>query len=165
MVTVLDATTSPELIEEARTLFREYRESLANDRAFQDYLVIQGFDAELADLPGKYAPPQGRLLLARTAVDRVDVFAGCVALQPLDADRCEMKRMYVRPEHRGASIGRVMARAVVGHAHTIGYRRMLLDTLPHMREAIALYRSLGFKDTARYRYNPVEESLFFELIL
>ena len=165
MVTVLDATTSPELVEEARALFREYKASLADDREFQDYLVIQGFDAELAELPGKYAPPNGRLLVARTAVDGVDRFAGCVALLPLDADRCEMKRMYVRPEHRGASIGRVMAGAVVEHARAIGYRRMLLDTLPHMKEAIALYRSLGFKDTARYRYNPVEESLFFELIL
>lgn len=161
MVTVVDATSTPELLEDARVLFREYQASLHDDRDFQGYLQIQGFEGELAALPWRYAPPQGRLLIARSDGKS----AGCVALLPLDADRCEMKRMYVRPEFRGASIGRVLAGAIVDHARAIGYRRMLLDTLPHMKEAIALYRSIGFRDTARYRYNPVEESLFFELIL
>jgi GNAT superfamily N-acetyltransferase len=166
MVNVVDATATPVLLEEARKLFREYQQSLPNDRDFQGYLAIQGFEAELASLPWKYVPPQGRLLIARVEKEGgEEVSAGCVALLPLDADRCEMKRMYVRPDHRGESIGRVLALAIVDHARAIGYRRMLLDTLPHMKEAIALYRSIGFKDTARYRYNPVEESLFFELIL
>lgn len=161
---VVDAT-SPELLEEARALFREYRDAYPNDRDFQGYLAIQGFDAEIAALPGAYAPPRGRLLVARVDEPGATVSAGCVALLPLDDDRCEMKRMYVRPGHRRASVGRVLAGAIVEHARAIGYRRMLLDTLPQMKEAIALYRSIGFRDTARYRYNPVEESLFFELIL
>lgn len=165
MVTVIDATTSAALLEDTRTLFREYQQSLADDAGFQACLVAQGFEAELADLPGRYAPPSGRLLLARIDVDGAPVSAGTVALQAMDADRCEMKRMYVRPGHRGASIGRILAGAIVDEARAIGYRRMLLDTMPHMKEAIALYRSIGFRDSARYRYNPVEESLFFELIL
>jgi len=161
MVTVVDATSTRALLEDARALFREYQQSLLDDRDFQGYLAIQGFEAELAALPWKYAPPRGRLLIAQND----GVSAGCVALLPLDDDRCEMKRMYVRPEHRGASIGRVLAGAIVDHARAIGYRRMLLDTLPGMKEAIALYRSIGFRDTARYRYNPVEEAFFFELVL
>jgi GNAT superfamily N-acetyltransferase len=153
--------TDPAQLEAVRELFREYQASLAFDKRFVEYLDVQAFEAEITSLPARYARPDGRLLFA--TVDSAPV--GCVALQPIDRDRCEMKRMYVRPNARGRSVGRVLAQAIVDHAREAGYRRMLLDTLPHMREAIALYRSIGFRDTARYRYNPIEESLFFELIL
>ena len=161
MAQILDATTSPELLADARAIFGEYQASLASDPNHVAMLEAQGFDQEIAGLPGKYAPPSGRLLLA-SVLGRA---AGCVALQRVDEDRAEMKRMYVRPEYRGQSIGRILAAAIVDHARAIGYRRMLLDTLPHMKEAVALYRSIGFRDTARYRYNPIEETVFFELIL
>jgi len=143
---------SPEDVEEARMLFREYEASLGIDLCFQN------FEAELAGLPGAYAPPSGRLLLARSA----DEIAGCVALRELDIDACEMKRLYVRDAYRGVGLGRLLAEAILEEARRIGYRRMRLDTLPSMRRAIPLYRSLGFCDIAPYTSNPIEGALFLE---
>ena len=139
-------------VEEARTLFEEYARSLPFGLEFQD------FHRELQSLPGEYGLPRGRILLAR--VD--GALAGCVALRPWDAERCEMKRMYVRPAFRGAGAGRALAEAVMAEARAIGYRWMRLDTVPGMDAAIALYRSLGFRDIPAYRHNPIPGAVYME---
>ena len=154
---ILGAASSPQDLALARELFLEYAESLGFS------LCFQGFDHELATLPGRYAPPHGGLLLARAEDGR---FAGCVALRPLeDEGRCEMKRLYVRPWARGTGLGRRLAVAIVDEARRRGHREMVLDTLDTMTPALGLYRSLGFEPVAPYTPNPLPGAVFLALDL
>jgi putative acetyltransferase len=147
---------SPEDIAEVRTLFLEY----ANWLGFS--LCFQGFDQELASLPGKYAPPEGRLLLA-TYDGQV---AGYGALRPIEPGICEMKRLYVRPEFRGRRLGLKLATSLIDEARLIGYERMRLDTIPkQMADAHRMYVQLGFYEIPAYYDNPQASPCFMELRL
>jgi len=143
-------------IDQARELFLEYEKALGVS------LCFQGFDKELASLPGTYAPPSGRLLLASYQGQ----LAGCVALHQLEPGICEMKRLYLRPAFRGKGLGRIMIEVLVNEARAIGYRRLCLDTIePLMRDAVALYRRMGFREIPPYCANPFEGALYMELNL
>lgn len=147
---------APLQIEQARALFLEYAQSLGFSLCFQN------FDQELAQLPGDYAPPRGRLLVAEFEGE----LAGCVALHQHQSRICEMKRLYLRPKFRGQGLGRVLAEAVIAEARKIGYERMRLDTVePVMQDAVAMYRRLGFREIAPYRVNPIPGTLYMELEL
>jgi putative acetyltransferase len=146
---------SPESIGLVRDLFLEYSKSLDVD------LCFQGFAEELATLPGDYARPTGRLLLVFEELQA----AGCGALRRIDDEVCEMKRLYVRPAFRGKGAGRELIDALIREARGVGYKRVRLDTLPSMTTAMAIYRSLGFKEIAPYRINPVPGASFLELDL
>lgn len=147
---------TPQQIAQARELFLEYAQSLGFSLCFQN------FDKELAGLPGHYAPPGGRLLLAQYDGQ----VAACVALHKLEADICEMKRLYLRPQFRGKGLGRILADRIIAEARQIGYRRMRLDTVePVMKDAVTMYRKLGFKEIAPYCKNPIAGALYMELEL
>lgn len=146
---------SPIELDLVRALFAEYAASIGFSLSFQ------GFDRELADLPGRYEPPSGRILLAR--VD--DAVAGCVASRRIGERTCEMKRLFVRPEFHGRGIGRLLAQAIIDEARAAGYESMRLDTVPSMQPALGLYASLGFRDIDPYTDNPIEGARFMELRL
>jgi putative acetyltransferase len=152
----LSQAESPAQLAQARELFLEYAQSLAFSLCFQN------FDKELAELPGDYAPPDGRLLLAEFEGQ----LAGCVALHKMEPGICEMKRLYLRPQLRGRGLGRVLADRVIAEARQIGYQRMRLDTVePVMKDAVAMYRKIGFREIAPYCQNPVAGALYMELQL
>ena len=143
-------------IARARELFLEYAQSLGFS------LCFQSFDKELAGLPGDYAYPNGRLLLAECD----NRLAGCGALHPLGPGICEMKRLYVRPEFRGKGVGRALADRILSEAREIGYERIRLDTVePKMKDAVAMYRRMGFREIPPYCVNPMEGTLYMELEL
>lgn len=143
-------------VAQARELFLEYAQSLGVNLCFQN------FEQELADLPGSYAPPDGRLLLAECAGQ----LAGCVALRRWETDICEMKRLYLRPAFRGKGLGRALAETIIAEARAIGYQRMRLDTIePIMKDAVEMYRRLGFREIAPYRANPIVGAMYMELQL
>jgi ribosomal protein S18 acetylase RimI-like enzyme len=143
-------------MESVRVLFREYADSLDFDLHFQN------FEQELAELPGRYAPPSGCLLLAMDG----DEPAGCVALKKLADGVCEMKRLYVRGRYRGTGLGRALAEQVIQEARRLGYESIRLDTISSvMASAVALYRSLGFREIPQYCFNPIPGALCMELRL
>ena len=152
MLKILPATTQD--IDEVRTLFGEY------SRLVSEALCFQNFDQELEALPGSYAPPGGVLLIARDK----DAAAGCVALRQLDAGTGEMKRMYVRDAYRGTGLGRRLALAIIDEARKRKYGRVVLDTLPKLAPAIALYRDLGFRETGPYLASPTPGAICFETV-
>jgi GNAT superfamily N-acetyltransferase len=155
--TDLAQAASPEDWAAGRGLIEEYAASLGVDLSFQN------IQEELANLQSEYGPPGGALLLARDEAG--GRFIACVAVRRFSEDACEMKRLYVSPSGRGRGLGRTLAEAVIAAARRLGYRRMLLDTLPSMQEARKLYVSLGFRPVGPYRFNPVAGTSFLELSL
>ena len=151
---VIDAQ-SPAQITKVRELFVEYQRALGVD------LCFQAFDQELASLPGRYARPTGRLLLANDG----ESVLGVVGLRALKGADCEMKRLYVRSAGRGLGVGRLLTTTLINEARFAGYRRMLLDTLPGMTEAQRMYRSMGFTEVAPYCDNPIAGTLYMALDL
>ncbi|TQV87218.1 GNAT family N-acetyltransferase [Aliikangiella coralliicola] len=139
----------------ARQLFREYQEFLGED------LCFQGFEQELASLPGKYASPEGAILLAKHEGDMI----GCVAVRALKGDTCEMKRLYVKTVSQGLSAGRKLAEAIIKKAKELGYKKMQLDTLERLERAVELYEKLGFKEISSYYENPLNKVIYLELDL
>ncbi len=146
---------SPVDLDAVRGLFREY------ERWVDAPVCFAGFERELAELPGEYAPPGGRLLIARVN----GALAGCAALRPLENGAAEMKRLYVRPEFRGRGLGRRLAESIIGAARAAGHRRLCLDSLPKMREALAMYAALGFSSRGPYSRAPTPGAVFLELRL
>ena len=155
MISMIIARSDDEIATTAR-LFREYEAWLGLD------LCFQGFEAELATLPGKYSPPEGRLFLARSGTEA----AGCVALRKLSDQVAEMKRLFVRDRFRGQRIGIGLIEAIIDSAREIGYQKLRLDTHPpKMRKAVDLYRSYGFVEIPPYYDNPHDDVLYMELDL
>jgi putative acetyltransferase len=149
----------------ARMLFLRYRQWLVDHRAVSAFsnesVLLEGlrhFDTEVERLPGEYVRPRGALVLAWAGAEPV----GCGALRPMRRGAAEIKRLYVRPEHRGAGFGRRITRALLNRARKLGYRRVVLDTLPGMTAAIRIYRSMGFAPIRAYWAHPYPDALFFE---
>ncbi len=155
MIEIIQAETV-EQIEAARGLFREYEAWFGMDLCFQN------FDEEVANLPGKYAAPEGRLFLAFSD----QKLAGCIALRKLEDGVCEMKRLFVKDEFRGQKIGVLLIEKLIAEARAIGYEKMRLDTFPaKMGKAVSLYESYGFREIPPYYHNPYGDTLFMELDL
>jgi ribosomal protein S18 acetylase RimI-like enzyme len=150
----IDSTAHP-MLPATRELLRDYQRSLSIDLCFQD------FENELSALPGAYAPPDGRLYAAFVGQQ----LAGSIALRRHDAHSCEMKRLYLRPEFLGQGFGKLMTQHIIADARTIGYERILLDTLPTMQAAQGIYQKLGFRETAAYVFNPVKGVRYMEFLL
>ncbi|HXZ07908.1 MAG TPA: GNAT family N-acetyltransferase [Paraburkholderia sp.] len=146
------AARFPEHVDVVRAIFREYADSLGIDLSFQD------FEGVLSGLPGKFAEPHGRVLLARIDAEIV----GCVAMRPIDDAICEMKRLYVRPAARGLQVGRKLASMICQVATEAGYGRIRLDTIPGMEAAQGIYASLGFREIPAYVFNPVYGVVYLE---
>lgn len=149
------SATSNEYVARVKELIQEYALSLGLDLSFQD------FKQEMATFPSQYSPPGGCLLVA----EYNNKIVGCVGLRDQRNGICEMKRMYVQPDYRGKGLGKALAEAVINEARSMGYTHMRLDTIHSMESAISLYISLGFRDIAPYRFNPIEGARYLELKL
>ena len=147
---------TPADLDEVRDMYRAYARWLGVNLAFQG-----DFELEVTSLPGKYAPPAGRLLVARAPTE----LAGTVALRSLGQGVCEMKRLFVREAYRDQGLGRTLVHEILDQARNIGYQKMRLDTLAHMTEAVTLYRSVGFQIIPAYYYNPLPDVVYFEIQL
>lgn len=148
--------------EEVGVLFAEYTQMLLEgDPSFQAYLDVQHYDRELDHLEEKYGPPDGRLYLAYCD----GALAGCVGLRRLDGQSCEMKRLYVRPAFRGKRLGALLVERIIADAREIGYRCMLLDTLPFLESAIRMYKKFGFHEVDSYNDSPMDTSIYMRLEL
>lgn len=158
-VTILPAYDYPRQVAE---LFSEYTDMLiAGDSTFKQYLELQHYDEEVNHLEAKYGPPYGRLYLAYSNGE----LAGCIGLRKMDQKRCEMKRLYVRPQFRGQQIGSRLVQKLIEDARVIGYSHMLLDTLPFLEAALRLYKRYGFYEIERYNDSPMERSVYMQLDL
>jgi len=155
MALALATSATSEELDLVRALFREYQQSIGTDLCFQN------FESELATLPGAYAPPRGRLYLGLSSGQG----ACCVGLRPCDDVAAEMKRLYVRPGYRGLGYGWFLAKAVIADAKSLGYRKLVLDTLPTMKAAQAMYETLGFRDIPPYTFNPIAGTRYMGLEL
>jgi len=154
-IVIYDAVTETDIFT-VKELFNEYAKSLNFD------LCFQGFDEELNELPGKYSPPDGILLLVKYD----EKIAGCIALRKLETSICEMKRLFVRPDFRGHGIGKILCNELISRAKQIGYKKMRLDTIKEqMKDAIKLYKSYGFYEIKSYYHNPQEGVVYMELNL
>jgi ribosomal protein S18 acetylase RimI-like enzyme len=142
-------------LDDVRKLFIEYQTSLGIDLCFQNY------DEELKSLPGKYALPDGRLYMI--TID--EEIAGCIALRRFDKTRCEMKRLYIRPQYRGHHCGQLLVEKIIQEAKIIGYEEMVLDTLSSLKSAVSLYQRNGFIEVNPYYDNPLQDVLYFKLKL
>ena len=154
---IIDAIGHP---EEVRELFTEYTDMLIeNDSTFKEYLAVQNYDDEIAHLEHKYGRPDGRLFIVYCE----GKLAGCVGLRRLDAESCELKRLYVRPEFRGKHLGKILTELIIKEAREIGYEFMLLDTLPFLEAAIKMYRDFGFYEIPCYNDSPMDSTIFMKL--
>ncbi len=151
-----------DLVQEVRELFSEYTDMLINgDAAFKQYLEIQNYNEELNHLDTKYGLPEGRLYLAYCD----DKLAGCIGIKKIDEENCEMKRLYVRPGFRGKHVGSLLVQQIIDDAREIGYRHMLLDTLPFLQSAVQLYKKYGFYEIPCYNNSPMDSSIYMKLDL
>lgn len=158
----LELTLAYDLPEKIVPLFTEYTDMLVQeDPSFRHYLDIQHYDDEVRDLRMKYGLPSGRLYLAHQG----DTVIGCVALRRLDDTRCELKRLYIRPAYRGRGYARQLMNRILADARAIGYRHLLLDTLPFLETAIGMYREMGFYDIPCYNDSPLDHTVFLQFDL
>ncbi|MGN0145013.1 MAG: GNAT family N-acetyltransferase [Clostridium sp.] len=147
---------------EIKKLFQEYTDMLVrNDSNFAKYLEIQNYDSELEHLEAKYGLPYGRLYIVKAE----NKIAGCIGLRKIDDENCEMKRLYVKPEFRGHKIANKLITLIIDDAKKIGYKHMLLDTLPFLKEAIYLYKKFGFYEIEKYNSSPMDTSIYMKLDL
>lgn len=148
--------------QKVRSLFSEYTDMLiAGDSSFEKYLTQQNYDDELEHLEKKYGLPEGRLYLAYSDGE----LAGCIGMKKIDTENCEMKRLYVKPQFRGKKIGEILIRQIIDDARDIGYRYMLLDTLPFCESAIYIYKKYGFYEIECYNDSPLETSIYMKMDL